>query len=167
MISNSSHVTCHSSHFLSRFQIQIWQFVPHLPDLIRLRFSAGSRLQIQEARPVVKDNVTSFGLTHRVAEFGQQCAELVEGKICIVPACRLRRHFIGHLYARAISYAFPQFLTNPIWTPAQIQDGKHLRLFPMLSIINAKWKTARQHPVKFEVQRMNAAETGETPDIDQ
>jgi hypothetical protein len=37
----------------------------------------------------------------------------------------------------------------------------------MFSIINTKGKTARQHPVKCEVQRMNAAETGETLDIGQ
>ncbi len=37
----------------------------------------------------------------------------------------------------------------------------------MLSIIDAKRKTARQHSVKFEVQGMNAADIGQTPDIDQ
>ena len=51
---------------------------------------------------------------------------------------------------------------------AALCDNRQIfQIFAMLSIINAKWKTARQHPVKFEVQRMNAAETGETPDIDQ
>lgn len=63
--------------------------------------------------------------------------------------------------------AFPQFFTNPIWIASQIEHSKNLRLFAIFSIIDTKRETARQHPVKFEVQRMNAAETGETLDIGQ
>jgi hypothetical protein len=110
----------------------------------------------------MKDDVTTLGLTHGVAESGQQRAKLVEGEICKVSTSHLRRHFIRAPLFEG-SYAFSQFLTNPIWTPAQIQDGKHLRLVPMFSIINAKWKTARQHPVKSEVQRMNAGEMARLP----
>jgi hypothetical protein len=55
-----------------------------LPDLIRLRFSARSRLQIQDARVTVKDNVTAFDLSQGEADFDQQRAELVEREIGIV-----------------------------------------------------------------------------------
>ena len=43
---------------------------------------------------MLEDNVTALGLAHGVADSNQQRAELVEGEICIVSACHLRRHFI-------------------------------------------------------------------------
>ena len=52
---------------------------------------------------------------------------------------------------------FAQFFANPIWIAPQIEDAENLRLIAVLAIVNAKWETARQHPVKFEVHWMNPA----------
>ena len=57
----------------------------HLADLIRLRLAAGARLQIQEARSTLKDYMAAFGRAHRVAEFRQQAAKIVEREVRVVP----------------------------------------------------------------------------------
>jgi hypothetical protein len=62
------------------------QLLPHLPYLIGFRFSTGNRLQIQEARSALEDDVAAFGLAHVVTRFGQHHAQLVEGKMGIVLA---------------------------------------------------------------------------------
>jgi hypothetical protein len=46
-----------------------------------------------------------------------------------------------------------QFLANPIWIATQIRDWEHLSFIAVLAVINAKWETARQHPMKPKMKR--------------
>src|SRR6266487_2460027 len=54
-----------------------------------------------------------------------------------------------------------QFFANPIWIAPQIENREHLSFVTMLAVINTEWETTRQHPMKFEMQRMNSAEKSE------
>ena len=49
----------------------------------------------------------------------------------------------------------------------RIEDREDLRLHFVLTVVNPKRKTARQHPVKFEMHRVNPAEKAEALDIGQ
>ena len=64
--------------FSSWFQIQILQFLPHLAYLIGLCFSTGGRLQIQETRSALKDDVAAFRLARILAELGQRRLGIVQ-----------------------------------------------------------------------------------------
>src|SRR4030095_16065480 len=66
----------------SWFQIQFLQLLPHLSYLIRLCFSAGSRLQIYETRSALKDDVAAFCFARRITNFRQQRTQVGDGKEC-------------------------------------------------------------------------------------
>src|SRR5438874_2799938 len=74
--------------FSSWFEIQFLQLVPYLPYLIRFRLSAGAGLQIQEARPSVKNDMAAFRLARIVTELRQKGAEIIKGKIRVVSTSR-------------------------------------------------------------------------------
>ena len=51
-----------------------------------------------------------------------------------------------------------QLSANPCRFAAQIKNRKHLRLISSFTVVNAKRKLLREHPIETKVQSVNAAE---------
>ena len=96
--------------FSSWFEIQFLQLVPYLPYLIRFRLSAGAGLQIQEARPSVKNDMAAFRLARIVTELRQKRAQIVKRKVRITSS--------GHeLFKQffCFAHALPILAAGPHW----------------------------------------------------
>jgi len=81
-----------------------------------------------------------------------------------------RVHFRIVAYFHGVSSLFSPFaqlFSNPIWIAPQIEDGENLRLIAVFAVVNTKWETARQHPVKFEVHWVNPTERAESLNVGQ